>query len=466
MDVDHFLLGQRAFAHGNQGDDPADERQTELECHGHPEDGRGGRIRGLGHRGGVAQQRHSAGSDHSGKRGDELIDQAVGAGDNGGNITPAAVQLKVDGIRHVRGVGGGDAHIGAVLQKAQHHIDDHGRAAHDADLLGVNDNEEHDQNGGDDHADAGEADNALFAAVLADILGTERCKEDGRDHADNSQNRGKTHIANQNTIEKRADDGLTADLLGQLIRSIGGNVALQGLVVLENLDNIRHLQRLGFLGADKVLRLVERGNTEADQQGADGGNDQGDIAGGGQKCLVVGAAALGQQHNIQNHGHSHGNHVVEYRGPDADGRALARIICHDGGNGLRSHVGDGVADDVNNVQQGKHRQAQPFGREAGEHSVEGECLNQEAGNHQDAQLAELGVDAVIDKGEQGIGDAVQNTGAGQNNADGSGRDAVADAGRITRHADEGIDAHTDKTVAGIADDLPKLSAAVLYAVNF
>ena len=34
---------------------------------------------------------------------------------------------------------------------------------------------------------------------------------------------------------------------------------------------------------------------------------------------------------------------------------------------------------------------------------------------------------VIDKGKQGIGDAVQNTGAGQNNANGSGRDAVADA---------------------------------------
>ena len=236
--------------------------------------------------------------------------------------------------------------------------------------------------------------------------------------------------------------------------------------MLQNLHNIRHLQRLRLFGADKVLRLVERGNTEADQQGADGGNDQGDIAGGGQKCLVVGAAALGQQHNIQNHGHSHGNHVVEYRGPDADGRALARIIRHDGGNGLRSHVGDGVADDVNNVQQGKHRQAQPFGREAGEHSVEGERLNQIACNQQNAQLAELGVDAVIDKGKQGIGDAVQNTGAGQNNANGSGRDAVADAGGITRHADEGIDAHTDKTVAGIADDLPKLSAAVLYAVNF
>ena len=236
--------------------------------------------------------------------------------------------------------------------------------------------------------------------------------------------------------------------------------------MLQNLHNIRHLQRFGLFGSDKVLGLIESGNAEADQQGADGGNDQGDIAGGSQKCLVVGAAALGQQHNIQNHGHNHGNHVVEYRGPDADGRALARIIRHDGGNGLRSHVGDGVADDVNNVQQGKHRQAQPLGRKTGEHSVEGKRFNQVPGNQQDAQLAEFGVDAVIDKGKQGIGDAVQNTGAGQDNTDGSSRDAVADAGGIARHADERVDAHADKAVAGIADDLPKLGAAVLHAVNF
>ena len=248
---------------------------------------------------------------HSGKRGDELIDQAVGAGDNGGDITPAAVQLKVNGIRHVRGVGGGDAHIGAVLQKAQHHIDDHGRAAHDADLLGVNDNEEHDQNGGNDHADAGEADNALFAAVLADILGTERCKEDGRDHADNSQNRGKTHISNQNTIEKRADDGLTADLLGQLIRSIGGNVALQGPVVLENLDNVGHFQRFGLFGADKGFRLVVGRNAQTDQNGADTRGNQRHITGSGQEGLVVGAAAFGQQHNVENHRHCHRHQIVE-----------------------------------------------------------------------------------------------------------------------------------------------------------
>ena len=75
--------------------------QSKLENHTHPEDSRGARIRGLRHRGGVAQQRNSTGSNHGGKRGDEFIDQAVGAGDNGGDITPAAVELKVNGIGHV-----------------------------------------------------------------------------------------------------------------------------------------------------------------------------------------------------------------------------------------------------------------------------------------------------------------------------------------------------------------------------
>ena len=116
LDVDHFLLGQGTAQHGHQGNEPAQHRQTVLDGKGHPEDAGGVGIRGLGHRGGVAQQRNSAGCDDGGKRGDELIDQAVGAGDNGGNITPAAVQLVVDGVSHIRGVGGGDAHIGAVLQ--------------------------------------------------------------------------------------------------------------------------------------------------------------------------------------------------------------------------------------------------------------------------------------------------------------------------------------------------------------
>ena len=36
----------------------------------------------------------------------------------------------------------------------------------------------------------------------------------------------------QNTVEQRVDDGLAGHLLGELIRSVGGNVALQGFVAV------------------------------------------------------------------------------------------------------------------------------------------------------------------------------------------------------------------------------------------
>ena len=302
--------------------------------------------------------------------------------------------------------------------------------------------------------------------MLADILGTERGEEDGGNHADDGQNRAKTYIADDNAAENCVDDGLAADLLSQLVGCVGCNVALQGLVVLEDLDNIGHLQRFGFLGADKGFGFVEGGNAEADQQGADGGNNQGDIAGSGQKCLIIGAAALGQQDDVEHHGHNHRHQIVECGRPDAEGRALARVIRHNGGNRLRRHIGGGVADDVDHVQQRERDQPHPLGGEAGEHRVEGNGLNQVARDQQHTQLAELGVDAVIHKGQQRVGDAVQNTGAGQDDANRGGGNAVADAGRIAGHTDERVDAHTDQRVAGVADDLPCFGAAVLYAVNF
>ena len=135
-------------------------------------------------------------------------------------------------------------------------------------------------------------------------------------------------------------------------------------------------------------------------------------------------------------------------GPDADGGALGGVVGHDGGDGLGCHVGDGVANDVAHIEQNKDRQTQSFGREAGEHTVEGSRLNEIANHQQNTQLAESGVDPVIHKGQKWVGDRVQNTGAGQDNAD------------------ERINAHTHKAIAGVADNLPELGAAVLDAVDF
>ena len=130
------------------------------------------------------------------------------------------------------------------------------------------------------------------------------------------------------------------------------------------------------------------------------------------------------------------------------------------------HVGDGVADDVNNVGQGKHRQTEALAGAQVEHAQQAHCFDQVAADQQNAQLAETGVDAVVDECQHRVGEAVQNAGQHQDDAHGCGGDAVADAGRITCHTDQGIDAHAHKGVAGIADDLPEFRAAVLYAVHF
>ena len=63
LDGDHFLLGQGAAHHGEQGDDPAQHRQTVLDGNGHPEDAGGVGIRGLRHGGGVAQNGYGTGGD-------------------------------------------------------------------------------------------------------------------------------------------------------------------------------------------------------------------------------------------------------------------------------------------------------------------------------------------------------------------------------------------------------------------
>lgn len=91
----------------------------------------------------------------------------------------------------------------------------------------------------------------------------------------------KTHVADEDAVQHRVDDGLAAYLLCQLIGSVEGNIALQGLVVFEHLKNIRNLQRFViFADAIKVFGLIVGGDADADDQGADAGKDQDDGADG------------------------------------------------------------------------------------------------------------------------------------------------------------------------------------------
>ncbi len=73
-------------------------------------------------------------------------------------------------------------------------------------------------------------------------------------------------------------------------------VALQGLVVLEHLKNIRSFQRLVFFaGALEGFRAYRRRKIPAQTiRVADTGNDQHDGADRAEEVLIKGAAALGQ----------------------------------------------------------------------------------------------------------------------------------------------------------------------------
>ena len=158
------------------------------------------------------------------------------------------------------------------MQQGQQHVNDHVPTAHHANLTGIREDEEQDQHSGDGHADAGPSHDALLAALFAHLLCAEGGKEDGRHHADHAKGGGKTHVADQDTIQHGVDDGLAAYLLCQLVGSVGGDVALQGLVVLEHFKDIRDLQRLVlFVGALKAFGLIVGRDTGADDQGADAG---------------------------------------------------------------------------------------------------------------------------------------------------------------------------------------------------
>ena len=235
--------------------------------------------------------------------------------------------------------------------------------------------------------------------------------------------------------------------------------------MLEHLKNIRSFQRLVFFaGALEGFGLIVGGDTGADDQGADAGNDQHDGADRAEEVLIKGAAALGQDDGVDQHAHAHGHGVVQCSGPDTDGGTLAGIVGHNSRQGLGGHVGDGIADDVNNVGQNEHRQAEALAGAQVEHTQQADSLDQVAADQQNTQLAETGVDAVVDERQHRVGKAVQNAGQHQDETDGRSGDAVADAGRITGHTDQGIDAHAHKSVAGVTDDLPELCTAVLDAV--
>ena len=236
--------------------------------------------------------------------------------------------------------------------------------------------------------------------------------------------------------------------------------------MLQNIEHILELERLALADALEAFGLIEAGNTDAGQDRADAADDHNNVYSLGQEQLVIGAAAHGQQNNVQHDGKHHRYAVVENGVPYADGRALLRVVGQQRRQGLHGHVVDGHTHNVQHIQQGERDHTEALAGHDIEHQPQSQCFNNITADKQYADFAKLGIHAVIQERDQRIGDSVKNTGGGQDNADSRGGNAVADAGRIACHTDEGVDRQTQQGVAGAKNNLPQFGAAVLHAVNF
>ena len=81
--MDHFLFGQLEEPHGNQRADPAKDRHAEIEEQRHRLDGRGRGVCGLGGCVDIPDQRDADGGNGDAQRGDQLVNEIVGGGDDG-----------------------------------------------------------------------------------------------------------------------------------------------------------------------------------------------------------------------------------------------------------------------------------------------------------------------------------------------------------------------------------------------
>ena len=301
--------------------------------------------------------------------------------------------------------------------------------------------------------------------MSARIARAEGGKQDGRKHADHTQGRGQTHVADQDAVEHGADDGSRRGLLGDLVGGGGNDVALERLVLFQRGDHIGDLEVLLLAEADEVLRLVVFRDTDADQHDTHEGEADAHPGHHIQELLVEVASEGGHQACIHDDVEHHGGQVIQDCLPDTDGGTLLRVIGHQGRQRLRGHVDDGVADDVEHVEAQEGGDAVSLAGEEIEHAQEARALDGPTQEHQRAHLAERCVDPVIDEGEQRIRHRVEDPGEGQQAADGHGGDAVADAGAVAGQADQEVDGHAVEGVEGHQNDLPEFRAAVLHSVR-
>ena len=271
--------------------------------------------------------------------------------------------------------------------------------------------------------------------MFTGITGTDDCEEDGGQHADHAQSGSQSHISDEDAVEHRTDDGGSRGLLGNFIRRGGNDVALQGLVVAQNIHHIFKFEPFSLADAFEVFRLVIGRDTDADKDNTDKGQPDAKPCGNIQEVLVETTTHGRHNFGVNDDVQHHRSDIVECRLPYADGGALFGIVGHKSREGLGSHIDHCVSDDIDHVKQQEHRNTVTFAGKKVEHAQNTGTLDDPAQQHQRANLTERRIDTVIHEGEQRIGNCIKNAGKSQKTTDNESRNSITDAGGVTGKPD-------------------------------
>ncbi len=182
-----------------------------------------------------------------------------------------------------------------------------------------------------------------------------------------------------------------------------------------------------------------------------------------EKSLIVGPIP-GEDDDIQDNTQSRRYKIIEGCIPDAKDRPLFRIVGEKRPDGLRSHVADGVADHIDDVQSTKGCNTVPLAGKKCEHPPQRQRFNGISKDQKKPDLSKPCVHPVIEESKKRIRDGVQDSRAHQDDADDGCCDSVSDARTVAGKSDQNVDRHAADGTAGTENNFPECSASVVNTI--
>ena len=427
LDLLHLGTGQGVALHGDEGRRPSHHGDDAEQHDDHPVHARGvGVILS-----GQALQAHKAdrnAHNGSGKAGHQLVHQAEQSAHDTGDVVAAAVGLVVGAVGNH-----GDGHIGggvvSAVADAEESDEQDGVQVQGQAILAQNGQGEgiaaapEQQQHQHAHIAHQRHGDVLHQAGLLTLLLTGADGEQEEGHAAHiaQYHHGQVQavvVAHHAAVQHTQHGGVVGDGKCQLAACTGHHQPLHGVVVLDDLEVLAHLDLLADLAADaEVPRLILLPDADNSQQGEQNGDNDAHRSQRAEEpgrsvaaLIVLGKDGRKELHSAHAQQTAHG---IE----DGEQRTLLRIIGQNGLTGAGAAGLEGVADNPHGVQSHKGGVAQPHGAGRDERGKAVQCQytgrhDEVADDHERPELAELAVGAIHEGTDDGVCDGVKQTHTG------------------------------------------------------